>query len=184
MLYVSTYLTLDGIATEPDVWHPRFMSPESIALQVSQLERARGMLIGRTTYEEFAAYWPGQDEPVPIGRLTNALAKFVVGHADPALWPGGPVEVIEGDWLDRVRELAAEDGEIFVPGSLRLVPDLLRAGLVDEVRVMLDPVLVGAGRQLFDPASGVDVTFDLVDQRSLPNGVHYLAYRPVPRTHA
>jgi dihydrofolate reductase len=78
MLYSTTFLTLDGVMADPHVWHPAYASREALDLLESQVAAAGTMLIGRRTYEEFASWWPGQGDEVPLARVTNAIRKDVV----------------------------------------------------------------------------------------------------------
>lgn len=178
MLYTSTFLTLDGVMTDPQIWHPAYASEASIALLADHLESADGMLLGRRTNDEFVAYWPTQDDSVPLARRTKEIAKWVVTSSPgPLGWE--TATALEGDPIDAVRRLKAQGGEIMVPGSASLVDSLLRAELVDELRIYLDPVVVGRGRRFL--ADGLPaVELELVDDIALPRGVRYLAYRPVP----
>jgi dihydrofolate reductase len=176
MLFSSTFLTLDGVTSDPHVWHPAYASDESLALLGEQLDAVDAMLLGRRTYEGFASYWPDQDDTVPLARRTNEIPKHVVtSRRQPLTWTGATA--LAGDLVAAVRRLKA-DHELIVPGGAALLRSLLAAGLLDEMRFYLDPLVVGQGLRLF--ADGAATTrLDLVDRRPLPNGVQYLAYRPI-----
>ncbi|HZM32601.1 MAG TPA: dihydrofolate reductase family protein [Acidimicrobiales bacterium] len=176
MLYSTTFLTLDGVMADPHVWHPSYASPESLDLLESQVAAAGTMLIGRRTYEEFAAWWPDQGDDVPLARVTNAIRKDVVTSTlDRLGWNNA--HLAGRDPVAAARRLVQDHGDVAVPGSATLVRALLAAGVLDEMRVTIDPYVAGAGSRLF-PEKGPEVRLTLVDQRSLPNGVQYLAYRP------
>jgi dihydrofolate reductase len=176
MLFSSTFLTLDGVMSDPHVWHPAYASDESVTLLAEQLDAADAMLLGRRTYEGFAAYWPHQDDSVPLARRTNEMPKHVVTSGrGPLTWTGATV--VEGDLVTAVRRLAA-DHDLLVPGGAVLLRSLLAAGVLDEMRFYLDPLVAGRGVRLF--ADGAAPTrLELVDRRPLPKGVEYLAYRPI-----
>ena len=178
MLSSSTFLTLDGVMSDPHVWHPAYASDESLALLAEQMDRADVMLIGRRTYDEFASWWPHQGDDVPLASRTNAIPKRVVTSArGPLDWHGA--SRLEGDVVPAVRALKDQVGDVALAGSGTLFRALLAAGLIDEMRITLDPLVLGTGLRLF---AGVPVTgFELVERIDLPKGVQYLAYRPVRR---
>jgi dihydrofolate reductase len=176
MIYSTTFLTLDGVMSDPHVWHPAYASPESLDLLESQVAAAGTMLVGRRTYEEFAAWWPDQGDDVPLARVTNTMRKDVVTSTlDRLDWTNA--HLAGPDPVAAARRLVAAHGDVAVPGSATPVRALLAAGVLDQVRVTIDPYVAGAGTRLF-PDGGPDVRLTLVDRRSLPNGVVYLAYRP------
>ena len=176
MLFSSTFLTLDGVMSDPHIWHPAYSSDESLALLAEQMDEADAMLIGRTTYEELSSWWPDKDDSVPLAARTNAMTKYVVSRTLTSVdWNGS--SVVDGDDLPGVVErLNATHDSVAVNGSARLVRALLAAGLLDEVRIYLDPLVLGTGLRLFDgtvPTTGLE----LVHQRSLPHGMQFLVYR-------
>lgn len=175
MLCSTTFLTLDGVMSDPHMWHPPYASGESLALLGEQLDAADAMLLGRRTYEGFAAYWPDQDDTVPLARSTNEIPKHVVTSSpEPLTWTGASALV--GDLVTAVGRLVDEH-EVLVPGGAVLLRSLLAAGLLDEMRFYIDPLVLGGGERLF--ADGLPtVPLVLVDRRPLPNGVQYLAYQP------
>ena len=176
MLYATMFITLDGVVSDPHVWHPRFMSEESMAMLGEHLDAADGMLLGRRTYQEFASYWPDQDAGVPLARRTNEMPKFVVSGTLPAVaWANS--SIVGADPLAAARQLKKAHERTMVPGGPTLVRSLLAAGALDELRFYLDPIVVGSGQRLFDGGLA-GVSFERVDHRELPNGVQYLAYRP------
>jgi dihydrofolate reductase len=176
MLYSTTFLTLDGVMADPHVWHPAYASREALDLLESQVAAAGTMLIGRRTYEEFASWWPGQGDEVPLARVTNAIRKDVITSTlDRLDWNNA--HLAGPDPVAAARRVVEDHRDVAVPGSATLVRALLTAGVLDELRVTVDPYVAGAGKRLF-PDDGPEVRLELVDHRSLPNGVQYLAYRP------
>lgn len=175
MIISSHFVTVDGVVGSPERWHPPFVSPESISVLLAQLERTDGLLLGRRTFEEFAAYWPGQGEDVPVAKETNAICKYVVsstlGEPD---W--GPVEVLAGDPVRSVQSLNERGLTLWLTG-VGLTRTLLAAGMIEEMQLYLDPLVAGEGLRLFD---GFDAQsrLRLVGCTPLPKGVLHLVYVP------
>jgi dihydrofolate reductase len=178
----SMFLTLDGVMEAPHVWHPAYASDESVAMLADQMANAGAMLLGRRTYEEFASYWPHQHSEVPLADATNSIRKYVVSRtlAKPE-WNN--TTVLSEGLVAAVRTIAEQESSVLVPGSADLVLGLLRADLLDELRITLDPIVVGHGRRLFP--DGCDVTrLELLDSCPFPRGVTHLVYRPAERVPA
>ena len=176
MLYSTMFVSLDGVVSDPHLWHPRFMSEQGMAMLAEQLDAAEAMLLGRRTFEDFASYWPDQDDAVPLARRTNELRKFVV-TARPRVAEWANSSIAGADPLAAVTQLRQSYEHVMVAGGVTLVRSLLAAGVLDEMRFYLDPIVVGRGQRLFGAELG-GVSFQLAGQRGLPNGVQYLAYRP------
>lgn len=159
-LTVEQIVTVDGYAAEPD-GGIRFMGAVEAgdpndADQLAFLEHVDAILLGANTYRMFAGYWPDADPAVeavaePIARLP----KFVVSNSlTDAPWGEGSIEILRGDALDSVAALKERFGGIVVWGSMMLADALLEAGLVDELRLRVVPVLIGAGRSFTPEALG------------------------------
>ncbi len=145
-------------------------------------ESATAFLFGRRTYEIFARSWGAVPEMMvsPIGVALNGRPKYVVSTSleDPQ-WEG--TSVLTGDVAAAIRELKAQkDGDLLVPGSGVLVRWLLANGLVDQLDLLVYPVIIGQGTRLF-PDSGPDVALDLVSSRTTSRGITIQTYRPVGR---
>jgi len=176
-VYASMFLTLDGVMEAPHVWHPAYVSEESMAQLAAQIDGVTAMLLGRRTYEDFAGYWPHQPSEVPLADATNSIRKYVISQTlDAAAWNN--TTVLNGDIVEAVRGLKEHEGDILVPGGARLCRLLLRERLLDELRITLDPIVVGRGRRLFADASP-ETRLELLTCRELPRGVTYLVYRPL-----
>ncbi|MFI0450114.1 dihydrofolate reductase family protein [Actinomadura sp. 6N118] len=175
MIISSHFVTLDGVIGSPEQWHPAFMSPESIDVMLTQLARADGLLLGRRTFEEFAAYWPRQGDDVMAAKETNAIRKYVVSStlSDPD-W--GPTEVLAGDPVRSVNTLTEPGLTLWLTGG-RLTRTLLAAGMIDEVQFYLDPFVAGHGLRLFDGLHA-QLRLELAQCTQLPNGVLHLVYGP------
>ena len=134
------------------------------------------MLLGRRTYDIFAAYWPNQGDH-PIANAFNKATKYVATHRpDPLGWEKS--QRIDGDVVEGVRRLKASDGPaLHIWGSSELLQTLIAADLVDEYRVWVFPVVLGEGKRLFE--HGVSPRgLTLVETRSTPAGVLLNTYRP------
>jgi dihydrofolate reductase len=162
-LVVTQFLTLDGVAQGPGGpdedtsggfryggWAvPHFDDPTGQQV-VEWFAGAQDFLLGRGTYEIFAAWWPkAPTEDDPIARALNTLPKHVASRTLRSVdWDGA--RLIQGDVVDAVRALkAADGGELQVHGSPELTQTLLAADLVDELRLIVFPVTLGAGKRLF-----------------------------------
>ena len=147
----------------------------------SVFENVDAFLLGRRTYDIFAASWPNATDPDdPVATKLNALPKYVASTTlkDPQ-WAN--TSVIEGDVAAAVRELKQRaGGELQVHGSGQLVRFLLEHDLLDRLNLLVFPVIVGAGRRLF-PESGVATGLALDESRTTPSGVTISVYRPTGR---
>jgi len=154
---------------------------ESSAFVNQLYQRADAFLFGRRTYDLLSAYWgamaPGSG---PLADALNTKPKYVVsGTLTEPEWAG--TTVLAGDLAAAIRELKAKPaGELLVPGSGALVRWLLDNELVDELTLLIVPVVVGQGAQLF-PASGPDIALELRESRAFPKGITLQVYRPAGR---
>jgi dihydrofolate reductase len=184
-LIVSEFVSLNGVMEAPggEQTHPHtgwtfksIYGEDHYAYKGEELEEADSLLLGRTTYEGFAAAWPNRDPSDPFTAKINSMRKYVVSSTltDPE-WENSVV--LEGDPIEAVAKLKSEaDGSILVNGSAQLVHALTEAGLVDEYRAMIHPVLIADGKRMFpDPA---DLTkLKLADAKTYESGVALLIYR-------
>jgi dihydrofolate reductase len=141
-----------------------------------QLAASDTMLLGRRTYEEFAAFWPGQGDDVPLAAEINGVRKLVASTTlQDVDWQNS--ELIQGSVPEDLRRRKAEDGkDISITGSPTLVRSLLDAGVLDELRLLVHPIVVGHGKRLF--ADGAQVPLRLASSRTLETGVQYMVYAP------
>ncbi len=162
-------------------WQGPLWDDEGGAFLNQVLQRADAFLFGRWTYEVFAAYWGAITDPGnAIAAAFNARPKYVASTTltDPQ-W--ADTTVLSGDVAAAIAELKAKPGgELQVHGSGTLVRWLLANQLVDEIVLLVYPVIVGQGMRLF-PDSGPDAALDLVESRSTPKGVTLQVYRPAGR---
>jgi dihydrofolate reductase len=161
---VDEWMTLDGVVQAPGAadedrtggfehggWHLRYFDDLSRKWVVDNLTGAGGFLLGRRTYETLAGYWPNAPEEEQIlARPLNTLPKYVASRTltEPLAWQNSTV--LRGDVAEAVTALKQEEGDdLHVMGSTQLVQTLIESDLVDELRVMIDPVVVGGGKRLF-----------------------------------
>jgi dihydrofolate reductase len=159
-LVVSEFLTLDGVFEDPGGaeglpyggWAFEFeRGPEGDKFKLDELMAADALLLGRTTYEGFAAAWPKMEGTGAFGERMNSMPKFVVSSTlENPEWNNTRVVDASG-FGDRVRQLKGEfQGDLLVNGSGRLACGLAEHGLVDEYRLMVFPTAVGRGKRLFE----------------------------------
>ena len=172
---VSEFVTLDGVFEDP-AWTLQFQSEEQNAFKFAELKAADALLLGRVTYEGFAAAWPGMAEQTgEYGAMMNGYPKYVASTTlDQAEWNAS---VLKGDLAEEVAGLKRQPGrDLLVFGSGRLVEALLRHDLVDEYRLLVFPVVLGRGRRLFP--EGLETTLRLVEAKTFSSGVVALTYQP------
>nr|ASV46776.1 deaminase [uncultured bacterium] len=174
----STYITLDGVIENP-MWTTPYFDDEAMAFAGGQTDAADALLMGRATYDGFAAAWPNMDESDPStgAAYFNNVRKYVASTTltNPT-WKN--TEVLQGDLVEEVTRLKAQDGkDILQYGYGSVTTQLVRAGLVDEVRFWIHPVLVG-GDSVTTPLKDVKASFELVDTTVMKSGVIIAAYRP------
>jgi dihydrofolate reductase len=189
-LTVTSFLTLDGVMQCPGApdedgtgfeyggWSAPYASEDSGAFITARFANADAFLLGRKTYEIFAGYWPRVTDPDhPIAAPLNRLPKYVVSSTLTAPgWPG--TTVLTGDLTDSVAKLKSQPGnEIQVHGSGQLAGSLIAHGLVDELRLLIFPVILGVGSGLF-PRQPVAASMELADSITTSKGVTILTLRP------
>lgn len=187
-LVITHYVTLDGVSQGPGSaeedptegferggWFVPYLD-EALVRTVSRwLDLADGLLLGRRTYEAFARDWPNIPEPDPFTARMNALPKYVVSSTlTGGSW--SPTTLLDGDPIAAVAALKNCPGrELQIHGSARLASTLLAAGLVDTLRLVVAPVIIGQGRRLL-PHPSKDTGLRLVDHESTPTGLLVLEY--------
>jgi dihydrofolate reductase len=194
-IVITEFLSLDGVVEDPggfrDFKYAGWGKAAAALFFTWSLDRGEeaeqfkldetlgteALLLGRVTYEEFAAAWAARDDEL-AGKF-NSLPKYVVSSTleDPE-WNNSTV--LDGDVVKEVSRLKGElDGDMVVYGSVRLARALLEHDLVDELRLMVCPVVLGAGERLFGEMSDKKPV-RLVDTRTVGDGVAILIYEPVP----
>ncbi|HEY3615042.1 MAG TPA: dihydrofolate reductase family protein [Gaiellales bacterium] len=188
-LVVSTFLTLDGVMQAPGGpgeddsggfaqggWSVRFWDEKMGEVMTAAMGVPFDLVLGRRTYDIFAAHWPNAGDD-PAAQLLNGVVKHVASRTRPALEWSNSV-LIDGDAAEGVAALKQEDGpELQVHGSANLLQTLVRHGLVDEYRLWVFPVVVGAGKRLFADGT-VPAALKLVDSTVSSTGVVIGTYVP------
>lgn len=188
-LTLTQFVTLDGVYQGPGSpdedrtdgftrggWMVPHMDETFIARAAEWLSRADALLLGRRTYEAFAEAWPQITDPDdPFTERMNGLPKYVASQtlADTT-WQ--PATILRGDTVAAVAELKSRPGgELQLHGSATLAQSLLAAGLIDEMRLVVTPTVLGAGRRLF-PAEGPAVGMRVVEANTMPGGLTILVF--------
>lgn len=169
------FISLDGVVEAPDKWHFPYFNDEMGAAVSAQAAEADTLLFGRQTYQEFAAYWPDKGSDVPFADHINNTPKLVASTTlDRVDWR--KTSLIRGDlvqFLTRLKQLPGRN--ISMIGSGTLVRSLLRDDVLDELRLLVHPIVVGRGKRLFDDY--VQKKLKLVDSKTFATGVVHLIYR-------
>ena len=184
-LIVSEFVSIDGVMEAPggeegykhSGWVFDFSDKKQEKYKLTETLDAEALLLGRVTYEGFAGAWPQRSGE--FADKMNSMPKHVVSTTGPDLtWEGS--ELLGPDVAKEVRRLKQEDGgPLLVAGSGTLVATLLQDGLVDELRLMVFPVVLGSGRRLF-PDSPDTIVLRLAGTQAFDTGVVVQTYRSVP----
>jgi dihydrofolate reductase len=168
----SLFISLDGVIEAPETWHFPYFNDQMGAAVGELMGGAEATLLGRRTYEEFAGYWPNADPGDPMTAAMNGARKFVVSRTlTDATWENS--SVITGDVAAGLTKLKAGT-RLGTTGSATLVRWLLEQGLVDELHLLVHPIVVGHGRKLF--TDGATVPLKLVSSTTFDTGVLHLVY--------
>jgi dihydrofolate reductase len=176
-IVASEFLTLDGVAESPEKWQfPYFNDEMGQAIGVA-FAASDAMLLGRRTYETFAASFADNSSDDPMAATMNATPKYVVSTTlDAVEWQNSTL--IRGGLLEEITKLKRQPGKnIAISGSLTLVRSLLREGVVDELQLLVCPVVLGGGKRLFGDADE-QVPLKLVNSTTFSTGVLSLTYAP------
>ncbi|UOQ75582.1 dihydrofolate reductase family protein [Hymenobacter sp. 5516J-16] len=174
-LTVAMYLTLDGVMENP-AWTSPYFNEEVGQLQQELLFASDALLLGRVTYQGFAAAWPTMQDEDGFADRMNRLPKFVASTTlETAAWNA---TLLRGDVVQEVANLKQQPNQnLLLYGSAELVRTLLPHHLIDEFRLMVHPVVLGQGKKLFTEES--QATLTLIDSTTTRSGVLLLTYRPV-----
>lgn len=176
---MSTFVTLDGVIEAPEAWSFDFQGEDTMHAALDLLLASDALLLGRVTYEGFAAAWPSRQDPMGFADTINEMPKYVVSASLPdkaATWSG--TTVIRDDVPARVRGLKSQPGgDILMYGSATLMRSLAEHDLVDEYQLLLNPVVVGSGKRLF-PEGLARHRLRLADVTEFRGGIVALRYQP------
>ena len=175
-IVANYFVSLDGVVESPDKWHFSYFDDEMGAAVGAGFERSDALLMGGTLYREWAEYWPAHAED-DFGPVMNGMTKYVVSRTlDRADWAN--TTLIRGDVAARIREIKAQPGkDIAMSGSATLARWLLAEGLLDELNLLVHPVVVGTGGRLF-PDGTPKQPLELASSTAFGSGVLHLVYRP------
>jgi dihydrofolate reductase len=187
-LNAALFITLDGVVEAPGGetslpeyargWSMPFTDDEVGGVIGGAMATSDAMLLGRQTYQEFAAFWPSMPEDDFFGNFMNNQTKYVVSNTlDKAEWKNS--HLIKGaNFVEELTKLKQQDGkDINTVGSATLVRSLLKANLVDELQLMLCPVVLGVGHRLFENADFYK-TMKPIETRHFNSGMMYLRLQP------
>ena len=177
----TMFISLDGVIEAPDQWHFPYFNDEMGVAVDAVMGHVDTLLLGRKTYESFAGAWPEREaaggEDAGFAKSLGDARKIVVSNQQLDLtWRNS--EQISGDLVDAVTALKAEPGDthIAISGSPSVVRQLLAAGLLDELHLLVHPVAVGKGMKLFDEADSIPLR--LISAETFETGVVNLVYGP------
>jgi dihydrofolate reductase len=180
-LTTNQQVSVDGVVENNGRWARSQFDSEAMSWNDQAYQRADAFLFGRRTYDLFAGYWGVRDDlENPIVGALNTKPKYVASNrlTDPQ-WAG--TTLLSGDLATAIQELKARPGgELQVLGSGTLTRWLLEHDLVDEMNLLIIPIVVGQGARLF-PGNGPDIALDLIESRAFPKGITLQVYRPAGR---
>ena len=175
---LSEFVALDGVIEDPS-WTFQFSSREQERFKFDELAASDALLLGRVTYEGFAAAWPHMTEEAgEFADMMNSYSKYVVSKTleEPLEWTNSTL--IKANVADEITRLKQQPGkEILVFGSSDLVNTLMQNDLIDEYRLMVFPVVVGSGKRLFEDGTDTKL-LRLVGTETFGSGVVVLTYQP------
>jgi dihydrofolate reductase len=185
-LIVTEYISLDGVIEDPvgmegsglgDWTGPFERGPDGDKFKISELFDSSAVLLGRATYDAFAAVWPQVKDDTGFAERINSMPKFVVSNSlERAEWNN--TTILRGDGPEQVAKLKAEEGgDILVYGSAVLVHGLIEHDLVDEFRLMVYPTVLGRGKRLFPTGSKLPLALER--SQKLGSGIMLICYRRV-----
>jgi dihydrofolate reductase len=175
------FISLDGVVEAPDKWHFPYFDDEMGAAVGAGFATTDAMLMGRVLYDEWAAYWPEHGDE-PFGDVMNTMKKYVVSNSlQAADWQN--TEIVKGDEAaQRLTDIKGQDGgDIAMSGSATTVRWLLREGLLDELNLLVHPIVVGDGMARLFPPDEPSIPLELVSSQTFRTGVLNLSYARAAR---
>jgi dihydrofolate reductase len=177
-IVAGLFISLDGVYEAPDKWHFPYFNDEMGQAVSEQMAARDTMLLGRVTWQEFAGFWPDKTAAeIDFAPQMNDTPKLVVSSTltDVSAWQNSTL--LAGDLKTELTRHKQQPGkDISIVGSGNLVRSLLRDGLLDELRLLVHPIVVGSGKRLFDGDTG-QVPLHLVNSKTFSTGVLYLTYQ-------
>ena len=171
------FMSLDGVVESPDRWNPPYFDDEMGAAVGAGFASADALVMGRVLYTEWAAYWPEHADE-PFGDVMNSIKKYVLSNSlQAAEWHNS--ELIRGDVARKLTEIKSQDGgDIAMSGSATTVRWLLRQGLLDELHLLVHPLVVGDGLARLFPPDEPRMRLQLLSAHTFKTGVLNLSYAP------
>ncbi|MBI5961465.1 MAG: dihydrofolate reductase family protein [Chloroflexi bacterium] len=185
-IIASTFVTLDGVMEAPGSgdttlpaqrgWSEPFMTPEMGKLILDQMDASDALLLGRVTYQGFAAFWPFMPDEDPFAKRMNGLTKYVVSTTLKTVeWKNS--RLISGNVVEEIAKLKQQPGQnISITGSGILIQSLLQHDLIDEYQLCICPVVLGTGKRLFAEINAKKV-LKLVESKTYSTGMVLLSYQ-------
>jgi dihydrofolate reductase len=185
-IVVTEFVSLDGVMEAPGgddgfvrgAWTSKFQDPEGTKYKLEETQAHDALLLGRKTYEGFAAAWPGRKDEMGFADKLNSMPKYVVSTTleEPLAWENSTL--ISENVAQEVAKLKEQPGgDILVAGSRTLIQTLMEHDLVDEYRLMTFPIVLGTGKRLFGDTAEASV-LELTESKVLDSGTVILTYRP------
>lgn len=174
-IIVTEFLSLDGVMENP-MWTFKYWNDEIAQFKAEETTANDVLLLGRVTYQGFAASWPQRTDEASGGVYFNGVRKYVVSNTlDNVEWNNSVL--VKGDAVAEITKLKQQDGEnLVVHGSATLAQTLIQHDLVDRYRLLVYPLVLGKGKRLFE--EGITATLKLVETRPFSSGVTALIYEP------
>lgn len=173
------FSSIDGVVQAPNEWQPAFDDEMGTALSRT-LEEQDAVVLGRVTFEEWAGYWPTSTDE-PFASWINSTPKYIASTTLASVDHWANSTLIAGSVTDFIADLKQQDGgTIGTAGSPTLVRSLIEHGLVDELMLMISPVVAGGGRKRLFPDNAPLTKFELVEAQPTSSGTVIATYRPIP----
>jgi dihydrofolate reductase len=185
-IIAQLFISLDGVVEAPDQWHFPYFNDEMGVAVDSVLGKADTLILGRKTYDSFAGAWPEREaaggEDAHFAKILGDARKIVVSRQQLEFtWRNS--ELIKGDLVEAVTALKKESGDsaIAMSGSVSVVRQLLAAGLLDQLQLLVHPIAVRKGMRLFDEGDA-PIPLELLSSETFETGVLHLFYAPAKQT--
>jgi dihydrofolate reductase len=175
-IVVAEFISLDGVVEAPERWHFAYLNDEMQNVLYTQAAQTDTMLLGRLTYDSFAGAFADTPAGDPVGDMMNRPRKVVATRSRTSLdWRNS--EILRGDLVEEAARLKAGDGpNILVTGSISVARQLLRVELVDELHLLVHPIVVGKGKRFFED-HGPKIPLELAGCTAFATGVTHQVYR-------